>query len=100
VGDSVSYTVPVAAAGTYSLRVTAKAFTTRGIWQAYLDGVAVGAPQDEYSPNANGTDATYSLGSVVIKTAGNHVLKFVVTGRNAASSGYSISFDTLQFNAP
>ena len=37
---------------------------------------------------------------MVIKAAGNHVLKFVVTGRNAASSGYSISFDALQFNAP
>ena len=100
VGDSVSYTVPIAAAGTYNLRVTAKAFPTRGIWQVYLDGVAVGAPQDEYSANANGSYATYNLGSVVIKAAGSHVLKFVVTGRNAASSGYSISFDSLQFNAP
>jgi hypothetical protein len=100
VGDNVAYTVTLAAAGTYDLRVTAKAFPTRGIWQAYLDGIAVGAPQDEYSSNLNGTYATYDLGSVVVKTAGTHTLKFVVTGHNASSSGYSISFDTFQFNAP
>jgi Chitobiase/beta-hexosaminidase C-terminal domain len=100
VGDSVTYTVSLAAAGTYDLRVTAKTFPTRGIWQAYLDGVAVGAAQDEYSSNTNGTYATYDLGSVVIKASGNHTLKFVVTGHNAASSGYSMSFDNFQFNVP
>jgi hypothetical protein len=96
-GDSVTFTVNVAAAGTYDLHVTSKNYNIRGIWQLSVDGVAVGPPEDEY--NANPTYVDFDLGPLRINSAGNHVLKFTVTGRNPSSQDYKISFDYLRFNS-
>ncbi len=95
-GDSVTFTANFAKAGTYDLHVTAKDYTIRGTWQLSLDGVNVGAVQDEYSSTE--TLGNFDVGPIVINAAGNHKLKFTVAGRNAAATDYKISFDVLRFD--
>jgi hypothetical protein len=96
VGDNVTFTVNFAKAGTYDMHVTAKNFNVRGMWQLSVDGANVGPVEDEYSPSE--TLGNFDVGPVVINTAGNHSLKFTVTGRNAASTDWKISFDILKFD--
>jgi len=91
VGDNVTFTVNVATAGTYDMQVSYKAFNTRGIWQLAINGTNVGAPADEYA--ALDSYAVIDLGNFNFPAAGNYSFRFTVTGRNAQSSGYSISFD-------
>jgi hypothetical protein len=94
IGDNVTFTLNVAAPGTYDVKVGVKQFTTRGIWQLSVNGVNFGAPQDEYL-NTGGTYAVLDVGNVTISTAGNQTFKFTVTGKNAASSGFTMSFDPI-----
>ncbi len=97
VGDSVAFTVNVPSAGTYDLNVTSKNYNIRGIWQLTVDGVTTGPKEDEY--NAKETYVDFDVGPVVIGAAGNHVLRFTVTGRNPSSTDYKISFDTLRIDS-
>jgi len=94
VGDNVTFTLNVAQPGTYGVKVGVKQFTTRGIWQLSVNGVNVGAPQDEYL-NTGGAYAVLDAGNVTISSAGNQSFTFTVTGKNAASSGFTISFDPI-----
>jgi hypothetical protein len=96
VGDSVIFTGNFTKAGTYDLHVTGKNWNVRGEWQLSLDGVDVGAVQDEYT--ATDTLGNFDVGPIVIGSPGNHTLKFTVAGRNAASTSYAISFDVLRFD--
>jgi hypothetical protein len=94
IGDNVAFTLNVATPGTYDVKVGVKQFTSRGIWQLSVNGVNVGLPQDEYL-NTGGTYAVLDVGNVTISAAGNQTFKFTVTGKNAASTGYTISFDPI-----
>jgi Legume lectin domain/Chitobiase/beta-hexosaminidase C-terminal domain len=94
VGDNVTFTVNVAQAATYDVKLSVKQFTTRGTWQLSVNGVNVGPVQDEYA-NTGGTYAVLDIGTVTISNAGNQSFKFTVTGKDAASSGFTMSFDLL-----
>jgi hypothetical protein len=76
------------------VKIGVKEYTTRGIWQMSVNGVNVGPTQDEYM-NTGGTYAVLDVGTVTISTAGNQSFKFTVAGKNAASSGFTMSFDTI-----
>lgn len=91
VGDNVTYTVNVATAGTYDVKVSVKKFSTRGIWQLTVNGTGLGAVQDEYT--AADAYAVFDLGNFTFSTAGSYSFKFTVTGKNTASSGYTMAFD-------
>jgi hypothetical protein len=94
VGDSVTFTFNAAQPATYDVKIGVKEYTTRGIWQMSVNGVNVGPTQDEYM-NTGGTYAVLDVGTVTISTAGNQSFKFTVAGKNAASSGFTMSFDTI-----
>jgi uncharacterized membrane protein len=94
VGDNVTFTLNVAQPGTYDVKVGVKKYTTRGIWQLSLNGVNVGSTQDEYV-NTGGTYAVLDVGTVTISSAGNQSFRFTVTGKDVASSGFTMSFDTI-----
>ncbi|MBV9696603.1 MAG: chitobiase/beta-hexosaminidase C-terminal domain-containing protein [Gammaproteobacteria bacterium] len=96
VGDSVTFTLNVAKAGTYDVHVTSKNFNIRGIWQLAVDGLNQGPTEDEYSPTETLTD--FDVGPIVFGAAGNHTFKFTVTGKNAASTDWKISFDVIKLN--
>jgi hypothetical protein len=97
VGDNVTFTVNVATAGTYDLRVSYKKYNTRGIWQLTINGANVGATVDEYL--ASDAYAVSDLGNFTFASAGNYAFKFTVTGKDAASSSYGMSFDDFTLTA-
>ncbi len=102
VGDYVGYTVPNVTAGSYDVRVGVKKFNSRGIVQLSVGradnyaGTAsnVGSPQDLYSSAEAYPEldlGVWSPGSTSDKQ-----FRFTVTGKNAASSGYSLSIDYIK----
>lgn len=95
-GAFLNFTINVALAGTYDVKVGTKQYPTRGIFQLSVNGVTVGSPQDEYSANTGGVFREYDLGTVSIGAAGTYQFDFVATGKNAASSGYTLTYDYIQ----
>jgi hypothetical protein len=96
VGAYLSFTVNVAAAGTYDIKVGTKEITTRGIFQLSVNGTNVGPAEDEYSANGNGVFQEFDLGNVTFPAPGNYSFKFTVIGRNSNSSGYTVCFDYIK----
>ena len=92
-GDNVAITLNVPTAGTYDVKYAVKLYTTRGLNQLSVNGVNVGPVEDEYA--ANPTWEEFDLGNVSLN-AGNNVFKFTVTGKDAASSGYTLSWDYIK----
>lgn len=93
VGQSVTFTVNVPAAGTYDIKLSYKAANTRGISQLAINGSNQGSTLDEYS--AGESYATKDYGTHTFASAGNYTFKFATVGKNAKSGNYSISFDDL-----
>ena len=93
-GDNVAFTVNVALAGTYALSVNSKLFNTRGTFQITVDGLPANITSDEYNASSAGLLGNFSLGTFTMN-AGNHTILFQVAGKDAASSGYTISFGQL-----
>lgn len=91
VGDYVEFSVTVPAPGLYSIGSAIKRFTSRGIFQVKVDGVAKGAPVDGYSSSP--VFNLYANGFVTFDTAGTHTIRLEITGKNAASTGYTIGLD-------
>jgi pectate lyase C len=93
VGDSVTFTVNVAAAGVYDVKVSAKNYITRGTSRLSINGSNLGASMDQYA--AADTFTIFDLGAYNFAVAGNYAFIFRVTGKNSSSSGYTISFDDI-----
>jgi hypothetical protein len=93
VGDNVTFTVSVPTAGVYDVKLTYKAYNTRGISQLSINGTNVGGTLDQYA--ASPVLGTFDYGTFNFTTAGSYLFKFTVTGKNASSSGYTVSFDDL-----
>ncbi|MEO7167420.1 MAG: kelch repeat-containing protein [Chthoniobacterales bacterium] len=93
VGDSVTYTVPIAVAGNYDIKVGIKTNKGKGIFQLAIDGVNQGTPQDEYS-SAMGYDVR-DLGPHTFPNAGDSLFQFTVTDKNPSSIGYELVFDYI-----
>ncbi|TDF97467.1 PQQ-dependent sugar dehydrogenase, partial [Paenibacillus piri] len=94
VNDWIEYTVNVPAPGTYNVLFTYKTNNNRGIVQLFIDGTTQGNPVDEYF--ASQTYRTADLGNVTFTTGGDRKFRFVVTGKNASSSGTGITFDYIK----
>jgi hypothetical protein len=95
VGDNVTYTVSIATAATYDVKVGVKKINTRGIWQLSVNGKNLGPTEDEFVATAP-VFAEYDLGTVAISATGNSSFKFTIVGRNASSSGYTEAFDYIK----
>ena len=87
------FTVNVATAGTYDVQLSYKKFSARGISQLSINGTNLGAPFDQYA--ASDSYSAVDFGTFNFATAGNYSFKFTVTGKNASSTSYGISFDDL-----
>jgi Legume lectin domain/Chitobiase/beta-hexosaminidase C-terminal domain len=100
VGDNVAITLNVPTAGVYDVKYAVKIHNSRGISQLAVNGVNLGAPVDQYA--AADSWQEFDLGNIPL-TAGNQVFKFTVTGKDAASTSYSLSWDYIKLtpvNAP
>jgi lysophospholipase L1-like esterase len=92
-GAWIELTLPNVAAGTYDVKVLYKANFNRGIVQAGIDGANLGSPCDEYAATAT-QQVACSLASKTL-TAGNHAMRFTVTGKNASSAGFMMVIDQI-----
>src|SRR5260370_13295472 len=90
--DSVTYTVPIALAGTYDVKVGVKHRPDKGIFQLTIDGANQGYPQDEYLATA-GFDVR-DLGTHTFNPP-NSSFQFRVTSKNPISTKYTLGFDYI-----
>ncbi len=96
--SAMEFTTGPIPAGTYRLQLAYKANNNRGQVRVAIDGATVGDALDQYAPAVAFTAAT--LGRVTFATAGTHIIRLGVSGKNAASSGYLASADRLDFLVP
>lgn len=89
----MTITLNIPQAGTYDVQYATKAYTTRGIVQLTVNGSNVGPAEDQYSSTA--VERVFDLGNVTV-AGGNQAFVFTTTGKNAASSGYTQSYDYIK----
>jgi lysophospholipase L1-like esterase len=97
-GAWIQFTLPNVAAGTYDVKFLYKANFNRGIVQASIDGVNQGSPCDEYAATA-AHQVQCTLASKTL-TAGNHTIRFTVTGKNPSSSAFMMVIDQISLTPP
>jgi len=101
VGNYVTRITPSVPAGTYQVSVIYKSGDTRGTYQlataATLGGTYtnVGSPQDQYAASQV-YQVEQVVGNVTFSTTGTKAIRFTVTGKNAASSGYGLAIDAVK----
>lgn len=98
IGDHVTYTGAVPQTGTYNVKVRYKSFPARGQFQLSVNGTNVGPVVDQFGSTSTWIEV--DLGNVAITTGGNQTFKFTVTGKNASSSGYDLTVDTIKLHKP
>jgi hypothetical protein len=96
-GAWMEFTLTNIAAGAYDVSFLYKSNNNRGIVQATLDGVNQGATCNEYAATVAYKIAC-TLGSKTL-TAGNHTIRFTVTGKASGSSGYQMVVDQISLAA-
>ena len=92
VGDNVTVNLNVPLSGVYDVRVGSKNAANRGMMQLSVNGANVGTAMDEYAKSESWRE--FDLGTVTL-TSGSEPFKFTVTGKNASSTAYPISFDYI-----
>lgn len=97
-GQQVTYGFYVPT-GTYTIQVRVKAFTDRGLVQLATSGDGTtfynkDAAKDLYAASAAYTTFTYT-DTVTFTADGVRYFRFTTTGKNAASTGYVISLDSI-----
>ena len=103
VGNSFTIDVPSISQGTYDVRIGVKTFNSRGISQVAIATAGntspsnLGAPQDLYSAAAGYVEL--DLGNWSPASSSDKWFWFTVTGKNAASSGYSEAIDYIRLIA-
>jgi hypothetical protein len=75
------------------VKYAVKKYSTRGIAQLAINGTNLGPAEDQYAPTNVWQE--FDLGTVSL-AAGNQVFKFTVTGKNASSTGYTLSWDYIK----
>ena len=98
----VTFDVPNIAAGTYDVRVGVKQWNNKGQWQCAIsraDNLGsptnVGPVIDEFTANENFTE--FDLGNWTPGTTSDKGVRFMVTGKNASSTGFGIALDYIKF---
>jgi hypothetical protein len=96
-GNFITYTVNVPVAGSYNLRAGLNKYTSRGKCNLYVDGsgTPTGTEMDLYNASGYAYEEV-NQGEVTFTNAGNHTFRFQVSGKNASSTGYKLSFDYLK----
>jgi hypothetical protein len=92
VNDYIEFTLPSIAAGTYTVDLYYKAYFTRGICQASIDGVNIGTATDEYA-SLGVNQVLKSLGNMML-TAADHTIRFTITGKGSGSA-YTMTIDKI-----
>jgi hypothetical protein len=96
VGNYIAFVLNVPQAGTYDVKYASKLYPSRGIGRLSVGGANVGAAVDQYAATSGGIWKEFDVGNVTFATAGSYQFKFTVTGKNASSSGYGLTFDYIK----
>lgn len=94
VGEFIEFTLTVPDPGDYAVSLVYKSYPNRGTFRLSCAGETVGEPVDQFAA-APAYGQIAKLGLVRFNSAGPKTLCFTVTGKNAASSALSGSFDKL-----
>ena len=89
-GQFITYTMPVARAGTYHVKVGVQTKPNKGAFQLVINGVNQGPAQDAYSAAVG--YAISDLGTVTFGSAGNQAFRSL--SPKGPSSGYTLALDT------
>lgn len=95
-GDYIEYNVNFPAAGTWNISLVAKTNPNGGKFRLFLpqsDKYVGTSEHDQYSPEENTT--TINIGNYSFKSGGNKQLRFIVTGKNDSSGGYTLTNDKI-----
>ncbi|MGG1515496.1 family 16 glycosylhydrolase [Paenibacillus oryzisoli] len=93
-GDYIQYSVGVPQPGTYSVYARDRVAANKGIYQLAVNGADVGSTVDQYAASSGFSES--NIGTVTIGSAGNQTFRFTVSGKNTASSGYTLGFDSIK----
>ncbi len=99
IGDYFTVVVPNVTHRTYSVRIGVKKLNTRGIFQLAIGAAGsnsptnLGTPQDLYSASAQ--YAELNLGTWTPSTSSDKWFRFMITGKNASSTGYGEAIDYI-----
>ncbi|MFC0216296.1 fibronectin type III domain-containing protein [Paenibacillus chartarius] len=94
VGDYIEYALNVNKPGTYEVLVKTKTGPANGTAQLSIDGVSQGTPIDFYKAAAGFEEI--SRGMISFPSSGFKIVRFAVTGKNSASTGYAIPLDAIR----
>ncbi len=97
-GGYVELTFGVRVSGRYRLRVLATTAPDFGAVRTALDGRALEPVFDLYSGRVS-PSGSLELGTHEL-TAGSHLLRFTIVGKNRASAGYFFGVDAIDLLAP
>lgn len=92
-GDSFAVNVSVPA-GTYTLDFNAPKAPNAAKLDVFVDATKILDAYDLYATSVNALNIKSTSG--ITLTAGKHVLKFTVNGKNASSSAYYVNFNGIQ----
>jgi len=92
-GQYIEYTLPNVPAGTYDLTLLYKQNTTRGIVSLTVDDVKLDSDLDQYGASSY---TQKDFGLITFTATGNHTVRLTLTGKNASSTGFTVSADAFQ----
>lgn len=95
-GQSISFTIPQLAPGTYTVKLRGKRLNNRGRASVALaGGTGTLSNIDQYAATASYPETT--LGTWTNPALADRVITFTVTGRTSPSVGFTLSIDRLVF---
>src|SRR4030095_16353198 len=86
IGDYVTYGVPIAEPGNYSVRVRTNTGSNTGTFRLFIDDVKQGYAQKEDENGSNNDYSVRDLGTLRFESAGEKAFQFIVTGKNSNST--------------
>ena len=95
-GDLLTYTVPIARAGAYNVRVKTAPASGTATFQLFIDGVKQGYPQGEECNGSPSAVFGRDLGTVTFQGAGEKAFQFVITRYGDTSRACEVIFDDIE----
>lgn len=96
ISDYVEYDVDLPSSGTWNIKVRIKKQNTRGIFQLYLPqaDVNVGSEHNNYAPSDEYVEL--DIGNYTFNSSGTKQFRFVITGKDPNSLGYTLGLDYIK----
>ncbi len=93
-GDYIEYALDIPEAGVYSVKINNKKDADRGSYRLSVDGTEQGQEVSQYGSTVS--YAEEDLGLIVFQTAGVKAFRFVSSGKDPLSSGYTLGLDYIK----